>query len=118
MAVLGGRIENPLFPSSSLFHGGGPDRGPLVLHSVLTGLISLMLTGGVVVFIFYFLYGALTWIMSEGEEAKVKDARQRVTHSLIGLFVLFLIFVILKLVGTVFGLEWLRQLKLLIPTLG
>lgn len=112
------RIENPIFPEGSPFRGGGPTQGPVVLEKVLGGILSLLLTAGVVVFFLFFLYGGLTWISSGGDEGKAKEAKQRLTQALVGLFLLFSAFVILKLVGFLFGLDWLEKLQLIIPRLS
>jgi len=108
------RLENPIL--KGFLRGGTEKQGPAAFEAIIRGLIQMFLVFGVLVFLIYFFMGAFAWIMSQGEEAKVKEARDRITNALIGLFLVFLLFVILKFVGAIFGLDWLGTLSLpLIP---
>jgi amino acid transporter len=73
--------------------------------------------GGVIIFIFQFIFGGIKWITSQGDEGKVKEAREQVTQALIGLVIVFLVFFMLKVIGIIFGLGWMETLKLPLPQL-
>jgi len=115
-----GYIHNPIFPTDKYPYGlpqGDSQGGANVVGIVMRSLISVFLTVAVVAFVLYFLLGGIHWITSRGDESKVKEAQQRITNAVIGLSVVFLLFVFLKLLGTIFDVEALRTLQLMIPRL-
>lgn len=82
---------------------GGPNPGQAYLSRMLPMLINLGLVGAVVVFFFMLLFGGVEWMMSGGDKQNVERARGRITGALIGIVIVFSIFAILTLVGTIFG---------------
>jgi len=87
-----------------------------VVGNLISQVINLLLTGGVVFFFLQFLIGGIKWILSSGNEEKVKAARGQIQNALIGLVIIFLAFVVVKLVGKIFGVEGLENLQLpLVP---
>ena len=105
-------IENPLLQTA--IKNLAPPR---LVERVLQTVVALFLLGGVLVFLFSFMWGGINFILAGGDEGKLKAARDRVTNALVGLALVFLAFVVLKLVGTIFGLEGLEVLKVMLPTL-
>jgi TRAP-type C4-dicarboxylate transport system permease small subunit len=57
------------------------------------------------VFFFILILGGLKWITSEGDEKAVGAARNQITNGLIGLAIVFAAFAIIKLIGTIFGID-------------
>ncbi len=74
------------------------------LSKLLPALIALGFVIGAIVFIFYFLFGAVSWITSEGDKMKVEQAKNKITTAIVGLFVLLTLFAILNLVERFFGI--------------
>jgi cytochrome bd-type quinol oxidase subunit 2 len=109
------RIENPIL--TGFLKGSGVDATPAAFSAILKTFIEILLLGGVIIFIFQFMLGGIKWITSQGDEGKVKEARQQVTQALVGLVIVFLVFFILKIIGIVFGLSWMGTLKLPLPRL-
>jgi hypothetical protein len=89
-------------------------NGMTFLQQAITVGITLLLIVGGVIFFFMLLIGGVQWITSSGDKAAVEAARGRIMHALIGIFVLFAVFAIVNLIGSLFGLNLLR---ITIPTL-
>ena len=51
----------------------------------------------------YFLYGALLWVVSQGDKKQIEKSRNTMIYSIIGLAVMFLSFLIVNLIGNTFG---------------
>jgi len=52
----------------------------------------------------FFLWGAIEYIRAAGDEKKIKDARQKITYGIIGLFMMVAVWGIVKAVVATFGL--------------
>lgn len=66
---------------------------------------------GALALLFYLIWGSLDWIMSEGNEEKLKNARNKITHALVGMGILAASFAIVSLLYNIFkvdilNLEW------------
>lgn len=73
--------------------------------NMITGAISLVLIVVSLIFFFILVVGGLKWITSGGDEKKVAAARAQITNALIGLVIVFAAWAIIKLIGTVFGIN-------------
>jgi len=76
--------------------------------------ISFIFVIAVVVAIFFLLLGALKWIYSGGDKAAVEGARSTITASVIGLVILFLVFLVFTVILKFFGID---ILAIVIPTI-
>ena len=99
-------INNPLL-KNTIFEGlfSLESGGSTFLGLVLPKFIGLLFVFGVVVFFFVFLIGALSWIISGGDKAKVESAKARITSALVGLVLMLSTFVIVKLIESFFGID-------------
>jgi len=70
--------------------------------------------GGAIIFFIMLLSGGIRWIASGGDKTRLEGARGQITHALIGLVILLSAFAIIKLIGTLFGVD---LLNLSLPTL-
>ena len=86
----------------------------LTVGGIVSGAISLILIIVALVFFFILVIGGLKWITSGGDEKKVATARAQITNALIGLVIVFAAWAIMKLIGTVFGIDIVGTLT--IPT--
>jgi len=75
----------------------------LEYNGVIAEIIALLLIAATVVFLFIFLLAGIRWISSQGDEAKVKEARAQITQGVIGLSVVFFFWAVLWLIGHLFG---------------
>lgn len=86
------------------------------LGVILANAIKIVLAIALIAVLFMLVFGAFEWIISGGEKEKVGNARNRITHALIGLAILGLAFVILTIVGNIVGVNILGDIT--IPTLS
>ena len=109
------KITNPVLEGTGL-DSPAPGEARGVFGTVLSGIIEILLFIGFIYFLVTFILGGISWIASEGDEGKVKEARDKITNAIIGLGLVFSVFVIVKLLGQVFGITALENLGLpLVP---
>lgn len=82
------------------------------VETVIVNVISLFFAVGGIGVVIYFVWGAVDWILSGGDKEKVSSARKKMTHAIIGLFLLSLSYVIINLVGSIVGFNPLSNLQL------
>jgi hypothetical protein len=91
--------------------GGSFDKlTNLTVSGMISGAISLVLIAVALIFFFILVIGGLRWITSGGDEKKVAAARAQITNALIGLVIVFAAWAIMKLIGSVFGIDILGNL--------
>lgn len=100
------QIQNPLVGPLSPGVGGRTDVG--ILELLLTGIIRVLIIGAAVFFVFFFIIGALRWIMSGGDPKSIESARNQIVHALIGLVIIFSLFAVLRLLDVLFGINILQ----------
>lgn len=86
----------------------------LTIASIVSGLIRLVLVAVSLIFFAILVMGGIRWITSRGDKQAVEDARNQITHALIGLAIVFVAWAIVRLIGNLFGVD---ILNLDIPTL-
>lgn len=84
----------------------------LTANRMVSGAISLVLIIVSLIFFFILVVGGLKWITSGGDEKKVAAARAQITNALIGLVIVFAAWAIMQLIGTVFGIGILGELRI------
>jgi magnesium-transporting ATPase (P-type) len=77
----------------------------ITASSLISGAISLVMILVSIVFFFILVMGGLKWVTSGGDEKKVAAARAQITNGLIGMAIVFAAYAIMRLVGTVFGID-------------
>lgn len=82
---------------------GGLNEGSAILQWGVTLLIVV----GVVVALFMLIYSGIQWIQSGGDKEKLTAARHRIIYTIIGLVVVFLSFMIVNVIGALFGVNLL-----------
>ena len=63
---------------------------------------------GAIAMIIFLVWGAMDWLMSEGDKEKITKARNKITHALVGLGLLVLSYAIVIFLKSVFGLDLLK----------
>ncbi len=109
MKVLAQSLENPLLKQKL--------RGQEVAQSTVSLVINWLLLIGALAFIVQFVLGAIKWINSQGESSKLEEARKQITTALIGILIIFSLFVVIRVIGQVFGLSQLENLQISLPRL-
>ncbi len=79
--------------------------GTVTITKMISGIISFLMIAASLIFFIMLVMGGIRWIMSQGDETKVKAARDQVQHSLIGLVVVFAAWAIMQLISSVFGVD-------------
>lgn len=75
------------------------------IGGLISGLMNAIMVIGVLMVLFFFVYGAVEWITSGGEKGKTESARNKMTHAVIGLIVLSATLAIFMLVQRFLGIE-------------
>ena len=86
-------------------------------NNLVQTIISLLMLVAVIFFFVQFITSGFEFISSEGDPEKIKKGRKKLTYAFMGLFIVFAIFAVLKLIGTIFGITGLDTLQLTIPSL-
>jgi len=86
-------------------------------NSVLSAVISLFFIVGIIYFFWHVIFAGYHYIASDGDPKKIESSRNEITYSVLGIFVIFSIFAIMKLVGIVFDISGLDTLNIILPTL-
>ena len=98
-------IGNPLLPSG---FPGKPGESPSTLQAILNNGLTISLIGAAVIFLFMFLLGGISYITAGGDKEKKIAASAHLTNALIGMVVTLLIFVIMSLIDSLFGISLLK----------
>lgn len=92
-----------------------PDK---YVNNVIQSIITIFLIVGLFYFIWHFIMSAYHMISSQGDPEKWKAAQKSILHALIGIFLVFAIFAVLKFIGSVLNIQGLSNLKIGWPTLS
>lgn len=112
MKVYAQKLENPLLKENVReLEGVG------FAQKVLPLLFHWLILVGFLGFVIYFLLGGFKWITSQGDKNKIEEAQKQLTYAFIGLFVVFSIFAVTKIIGKIMGIEGLESLQISLPTL-
>lgn len=97
-------FTNPLFSSKleDLLQNQTPTS---FFRLFIAQLIDIFLIGGSITFMFMLIVGAIQWISSGGDKAGLESAKSKVSHALIGIFILFSVYAILNLLETFFSIS-------------
>lgn len=99
LAQISQPIENPALPKINT------KSGLVFFQDLIPALVTLGFVIGSLVFFFFLISGAITWIVSGGDKAKLESARSRITNAIIGFAVLILAFAVVNLLETFFAID-------------
>ena len=109
------QLRNPVLPS---IIGGGDspkvDAGGTGLGRIISNLVGALFIAGFLLAFVYLLMGAISWVTSGGDKAKLEKARDEITNSILGAIVVAAAWAISVLVANFFGLD---LTKLPIPSI-
>ena len=74
------------------------------IGSLLHTLEPMMFSIATIGVIFYFAIGAFKWITSGGDKNALDGARNMMTHAVIGIFMLIMLFLVLQYIPQAIGL--------------
>ena len=64
---------------------------------LLKNVLSISLAAAAILAFAYLMWGAIDWLVSEGDQEKLKSAKNKITHALIGLAIMALVWLIWRL---------------------
>jgi hypothetical protein len=103
------------------FYSEGSARSEVLAATNLELFISNALGALTVIaglmFIFYFVLGALNWVTAAGEKGKVEKAREQMVQGVVGMVVIVISYALIGIVGTFVGLNLLKPGTLLLENL-
>jgi cytochrome bd-type quinol oxidase subunit 2 len=98
---------NPVLPP---FIGGcgnaDKNAGLAAAGRWISSLVSLFLIITSIAALLFLVLGGIAWVTSEGEKSKLEEARNRVTHAIVGLVVVAAAWSMWLLVGKFFGIDF------------
>lgn len=77
-------------------------------NNVVQVIITSLLIVASVFFVFNFIIGGIKWITSGGDKARIEGARSSIFNAVIGLVIVFSVFVILSLLESFFKINLLQ----------
>lgn len=81
----------------------------LSLQSLVRFGVAFLFVAAILLAFFFFLFGGVRWIMSQGDKKQLDEAQKTLKYALVGLVVVFLSFFIVNLIGFVFGVSLLGK---------
>lgn len=84
-----------------------------ILETIISNMLGLGTVVGSLIFIGYFLMGAIAWVGAGGDTSKIGKARDQMMQGAIGLFVLVAVYAIVGLIGSIVGLNILNPAEVL-----
>lgn len=82
--------------------------GAAGLSLFLTNLITIIYAFAALAFLFMLIIGAFQWIVSGGDKEALSKAKGRISHAIIGIILLALVFVIANILGQLTGFEFFK----------
>ena len=86
---------------------GGTESGINQFSLLTSNIVGFLTIVGGIMFLIYFTIGALNWITSGGDAAKIDTAKSRMTSSAIGIIIVVAAYAIAYIVGQVLGFDLL-----------
>lgn len=68
--------------------------------------LALILFAAVILSLGFIVWGALTWIWSEGDKQKIESSRRTIIYALFGLLICFLAFFVINFLGQVLKVDF------------
>lgn len=85
---------------------GGSNDPDTEISRILSRAVELLYMGASLIFVLYFLWSSIEFIYSQGNKEQIAEARGRITWAIIGIFILALVFVVLKILSEVTGFKF------------
>ena len=76
------------------------------LNSILQTFITLFFLAAVLLSLTYIIWGAIDYILSEGDKQRIQSARQKFIFAIVGLVIVLLAFFIIGTAGHFFGINF------------
>lgn len=114
--MLSQRLVNPVINNAIGNLTGGGTRVTDPLQIFISNGITVAFGLGSLILIIMLLIGAFEYITAGGDKEAIQKSTKRITQALIGILILFSIYLIAQVVGTLFGINVLQlNIPLLVP---
>ena len=71
---------------------------------ITSGINLVIIVAGILVFV-YLVWGGIQWLTSGGDKGHVEEARNKITHALIGLAIIAAAWALSQIITTFFGVN-------------
>lgn len=75
------------------------------IAKLISTVVTIIFIVAALLALFYLIYGGVKYILSGGNKDQTASARQMIIAAIIGLAIVFLSFVVIKVLGAVFGFD-------------
>lgn len=82
----------------------GLSPNPTSIGNIISNLIPYLFAAAGFLLTIYLVWGGLDFMFSMGDPKKISAARGKITQALIGFFVVFVSFLLIQLIGTIFNI--------------
>lgn len=79
-----------------------------MFEKVMSSIIGILTIVAALYFVFLFIVGAIQWLGSEGDKARLTTARGKITNGIIGLVIVIGAVFFIELIGTLLGVDILH----------
>jgi len=106
-------IDNPIVSKSQQWLS----NPTTFINGLIAGLFNLFLIITIIYFITNVFQAGHKYLLSKGDKNKAQEVNEHLTYAFIGVFVIFAVFALLKLIGFIFNIQGLENLQISWPTL-
>lgn len=76
------------------------------LGNMISGAIGAVLVIAILAAFVYLVWGGIEWITSGGDKTHTESARNRIQNAILGLFIVFAAWAVMKIIGGFFGIDF------------
>ena len=105
-------ITNPVLDQTN------PEAGGSTFALQLAAIWRTSIVIGALLLIMYLLWGAIAWITAGGDKAKVEQARNQLTHAVVGFAILAGTVALVTFIGSALKIDFLQTLQFNLPSVG
>jgi hypothetical protein len=97
-------ITNPALPSQIGSGNVESGVGGLVVGKLVSAVIGGILVLAFLMAFFYLIMGGISWITGGGDKTQLENARNKITHAIIGLIIVASVYAVMMLLGPWLGI--------------
>ena len=83
-----------------------PSNAPTDLGQLISSTVTFVLVISLLITFAYLVWGGIQWITSGGDKAAVEAARNRIQAAILGLFIVFGSWAVMKIIAQFFGVNF------------
>ena len=73
---------------------------------MVSGAIGAILVIALLAAFAFLVWGGIQWITAGGDKAATEAARNRIQNAILGLFIVFAAWAVMKIIGSFFGIDF------------